>query len=376
MLLGAGALLTGLWGYRKDLRSPKKGERAVALAMLAVAAALIFAKEKAAYQDRVRRQQAFEQELEENGVGRDFLERLIQPEVAEASGGAVIGDTAYIVDDELRFLFAFPYDSAKRRYAAPDTTPFVRCDGTGQVLDTLRPDDLEGVAAHDGDLFVTTSHSTNRRHERPRDRGLFLRLTRRDRGWCATRAPELIEPVLGTLRRRYGATLVQLRDRNRLDSLEIEGLAIDPAGTAYLGLRTPTVDRGSVRHAIVLSAPVDSLMRGADTTTFSAWLLPLNVGKTAYAITSLDWDERTKSLLVLGGSQLGDDYTLPPRLWRWAPTRGRDLQPVQLVDSLPVRLPRGARAKAEVVLAPADHDSLFFFLDAEGYGGQRAIRRP
>lgn len=307
--------------------------------------------------------------------------------VDEASGGAVSGNLAYVVDDDNPSLFVFEYAEAESKYKLLPQDPVKiidarpcsvrldweeKCnDSTPTELTNKLIEDLEGAAIYNNKLYLTTSQSLpngqsestpGARNEEPR-RWLFLEVTPTGQVIRATRKirPAILEAI------KNGNGVVA---SNKLEEVQVEGLVIDKNGFAYLGLRSPLI-RG---HALVLRATVEQLF--SEKPTFDAFLLDLEFRDKQYGITSLDYDPKLDQILVLGNSP-ARTKTLPVVIWAWT-----------VNESIPVQRPLrydgeiftvfdapGTRpAKPEIILFRQEN-RIHLFFDAEGSGLQVSLLR-
>ena len=309
-------------------------------------------------------------------------------DVDEASGGAVVGNEAYIVDDDVPSIFVLKYSEAEGKYQ-PKTLKPERIidarpcnerldwdrdcnDAKPTVLTRKLIEDFEGAATYNNKLYLITSHSipNSQTESSPdaqddeRKRSLFLEVSLKGEVLRATR--KLKPAILDLL--RSGVHKVSLS--NKLEEVQIEGLTIDKHGMAYLGFRSPLVKN----CALVLRASVEQLF--TDKPNFEAFVLNLANGEP-YGITSLDYDPKLDQILVLGNSP-DRENTFTPVVWSW--TVGDDARLVQPTtryngEIFSVFEATGARPlKPEVILQPKEN-RIHLFFDAEGLGGQVALLR-
>lgn len=310
---------------------------------------------------------------------REFFE-LQEPTVDEASGGSFAAGRAFVVDDESRGVFVYApsgsgqpleFRSFLKLKEGHLHKAFVS-EVNGKTVNVEKADDLEGAASFDGKLYVVTSHSRNKKSEEKPERRLFLELEVNGESAIVSRSTDLKPRIHSFLRAQadeIGASL-----SSPIESIEIEGLAIDPVSQrALFGLRKPTLNLGEERYAIVLGIPLRQIF--TETATLELFALRLRSKTGPYGIVSLEYDPESQGILVLGGSTEKEDFSHPANLWRWKLGTKSIFQKPKEVASQFVHLPDKMRAKLEAVVVVSGEDQVVIFVDSDGYGGQRGFDR-
>ncbi|HKR58219.1 MAG TPA: hypothetical protein VJS64_00695, partial [Pyrinomonadaceae bacterium] len=256
---------------------------------------------------------------EENKRLRDENSKLF----CEASGGTMVKDVAYVVDDEKPIVFEFKPEIVDKQSAdfagtQPDEIVYRLSDRItlkkdGIVLTGEEVDDLEAIASFEGKLYLLTSHSNSKKKgaKKPeRQKLLEVSLDPQTRGVVTNSTDNL----RNALEKHVGAALADayVNEDHITEFLHIEGLAIDPQGKAYLGLRAPlTKDE----EAIVFSAKLSDLFSKDKELQFEVFRLNLwyqndndNHNRVHYGIVSLDYDAQSRELLVVGNSPKNSGY--------------------------------------------------------------------
>ncbi|HET9233189.1 MAG TPA: hypothetical protein VFP10_03530 [Candidatus Eisenbacteria bacterium] len=355
------SLLSGLVAAWEKLGAPEPRRRALGLAALLLLAVSLMT------------QAALEVfESQERESVDTFLESQ-EKTVEEASGAAFLKDRLFVVDDEKSELFEYRYDEElgeaefKKKYEilpGPTMRSLIPPETTvGEV------DDLEAVATYKKKLYVVSSHSPDKKNQRNKTRELILEIGAPDSALpgdpvahverAATLAPRVEEEL---------DKLTKLGARMTGEELNIEGLAIDPDGTVYIGLRSPLMEVNDQLYAILLQTDVESVFSGKPINR--AIGLRLEKGNDNYGITSLDFDGET--LLILGNGPGKRDF-FQPKIWQWRPSPGDLDQPPRADWNL--RMPEQFDAKPEALALSRSGEQAFIFVDAPGHGGQRVVSR-
>ena len=296
-------------------------------------------------------------------------------DVDEASGGAFDPERgiAYLVDDDEAKVFIFSASGAGGGYSPQGSFPLI--DLTGEKLKNKTLEDLEAAAYHEGKLYLITSHSNRRSGVEEARRQWFLEvsLEAEQRGQVLRKSSprDAILARLDGPAGRHGEPLSAnyMRDEEQQrEMMNIEGLAIDGEGRAYLGFRNPLVDR---KYAIVLRAGLDELF--GPNPEFEAFLLPLSIKSNNYGISDMAVDTLTGDILILANSSRRFEF-FDPALWRWRPAQMEGFQSARLVKAGLMKAPEHFRAKPEVLLVSNDN-RVTLFADAEAYGGQLSFTR-
>lgn len=299
----------------------------------------------------------------------------------EASAGTIIKDLAYVVDDEKPNIFVFRLDE---EYQLVDK---IELKENGKVLTGDDVDDLEAIASADGKLYLITSHSNTKRGKpnEARQRLLEVSLHADTRGQVTNRADNLGELIWKDLK---GLAAPYQNEDRKNEIMQIEGLAIDEGGNAYIGLRAPLTIEND--HALVLSAKLSDLFSKGKEPQFKVFRLNLwqqnendNHENVPHGIVSLDYDTQTGNMLIVGNSAKNSRYFSPILCqWDFAGEHKNDaiqnpkcnpIPPYEVFGSTP------KTSKIELLLLPreAKSDRVFTFLDTDdkGNGGQLSYTR-
>jgi hypothetical protein len=312
-------------------------------------------------------------------------------EIDEASGGASLGNVAYLVDDEEPSIFVFEYKESESKYynsrlgSIPipivDNRPCNKRDwgkecteGKPTKLNKRMIEDLEGAAVYNGKLYLTTSQSNAQDGTEERQRWLFLEVTLNGEIIRATR--KLRDAIRETFKKGLPITEGRkieesINEDKGLEVMQVEGLAIDENGLAYLGFRNPLVNN----KALILRAHIDQLF--SDNPQFESFVFDLERDGKNYGIVSLEYDFQNKQLLILGNSPFRDK-TFPFVVWKLN-VSSLDSKKVSRPesykgDSFIFDAPGTRPTKPEVLLIPKP-DHLHLFFDAVGTGGQLSFLR-
>lgn len=386
------AVLSTLVGAWDKLTSRVRGMVILAIVLIAIAAIsqIVQLIEKKSQLNVIAEQERI---IEDRNV---FINSNIG-EIDEASGGASQGDVAYLVDDEEPSIFVFGYNQLESKYfnqrlprepmPIVDIRPCIERDWkkpTGEPIECTEDEpkklnkdmieDLEGAAMYNGKLYVTTSHSNSQGGKEQPQRSLFLELNLNGEIIRATR--KLRKAIVDTF--EHGLPITEGRrveesknDDGKVEVMQIEGLAIDENGRAYLGFKNPLVDK----RALILRADIEQLF--SPNPQFESFVLDLVSEGKNYGILSLEYDSQKKQLLILGNSPLRLD-TLPFVVWKLN-VNSLDPKIVARADpyrgeSFILRAPGTRPTKPEVLLIPRP-DRLHLFFDAVGTGGQLSFLR-
>jgi len=372
--------LVGTWDkFAKDKKTKKR--KAVVLGTIVVAIA-VASEAVQLYQKHQKDNEAAQQEKELRDANALLNSNLT--EMDEASGGAMVGNMAYVVDDDDPGIFELEYvpatQSFERKSAESrkikDSRPCARrfkwektCNDTKPtVLTGKMVDDFEGAAAYDNHLYLVTSQANSKKGDEEPQRWLFLEVDLQGNVVNATN--RLRDAILAAF--KAGTREVKPYEaRQVMEVMQVEGLAIDERGNAYFGLRAPLL--GS--NALVFRGSVTDIFKAGegDTPKLDRFELELAKEGKVYGITSMEYDK--DQILILGNSpeRWGK---LQPAVWAWKTKEGDELQHPTLYDGDSFIIPdaEGSRpAKPEVLLLAGDH--IHFFFDAEGTGGQAGYTR-
>lgn len=306
----------------------------------------------------------------------------------EASGGTVIKDLAYVVDDEKPAIFVFRLEEEGYKFIEKielkiKTEP----EGEQKVLTADEVDDLEAIASADGKLYLITSHSNTKKGKpnAARQRLLEVSLEAGKQGEVTRTADNLGALIWRSVE---GLAASYKNEEAKDEIMQIEGFAIDEGGNAYIGLRAPLTKEN--QHALVLSAKLSDLFLKEQEPQFKVFRLNLwqqnendNQKNANYGIVSLDYDAQTGDMLIVGNSPKNFEY-FSPILCQWDFDGERRNDPIQNPKCKPIPPYEVFRStptstKIELLLLPleARSDRVFTFLDTDdkGNGGQLSYTR-
>jgi hypothetical protein len=169
-------------------------------------------------------------------------------------------------------------------------------------------DDLEGSAlGKDGQVFLITSHSTNKKGKRKKKREILTRLVFKDgRISEKTHYSDLFTPMKGVLESE------PVRDTATSQELDIEGLSFDSAkNRLLLGLRSPLA--GGKAIILVLENPY-ALFSDDQPPKFQQKKIYLDIG--GGGIRSITYDSSRK-VYLLANEIPNKKGKLRPALWAW-----------------------------------------------------------
>lgn len=386
IVLAVLAVLSTIAGGWEKLTGRKRKAKLIAIGLIATAAAtqIVLINQKAEELKTIVRQ---EQELADKDV---FLGSTVR-EADEASGGAMQGDTAYIVDDEEPEIFVFKYSAKDAKFdnerlptkpmPLVDKRPCAQrtwggpcSDDTPTRLDREMLQDLEGAAAFRDKLYLTTTFSNSKSGKEDPTRWWFLEVNAK--GEILRTTKTLRDSIRGIfasgLPINEGKKIEEsINEDGKLEVMQVEGLAVDENGMAYFGFRNPLVEN----KALILRGSVDSLF--SETPHLEGFLFNLFNDGESYGIVSLEFDVQNKELLILGNSPLRTK-TLPFVVWKIPVS---ELDPSKVAtpehyrgDTFKLLAPGTRPTKPEVLLLPTP-DRVHLFFDAVGTGGQLSFAR-
>lgn len=307
----------------------------------------------------------------------------------EASGGSRFRSHVLLVDDEGPAILRMEADGdGKLTYIGS----YGIFEGTRQVGKELENgvegvDDLEGLAISADRRFVylTTSHSNNKKGVEQNPRSFVLRGCFRDGRFVLLDRALLRDALKRKIFNRGVAEplYVLTRDDSGLASgprpivMEVEGLAADPKGYLYFGLRAPlsTKKNNALIARIAASAlfpktPPDCRNQQVQTTTVAAEAIhlvemPLRKGRESYGIVSMEYDDDRDELVFVGNSPQSS-AALKPIVCRWNPERRPSSR---LCAFLPeTKEPYWGKQEA-LVLGPSADKATIFIDGDKGLGG-------
>jgi len=280
--------------------------------------------------------------------------------LAEASGGATIGNRLFVIDDEHPEVFEFKYEGGDR-YTLVGKRVLERRGTSGALTELTKHDldDIEGAAAApDGTLYLVTSHANTRTEgESKTRRERIVRVAdERDAGGTLHAVADFLTRDLQHALLEQLQGLASAHREGPVDEgLHIEGMALDSQLRLYLGLRAPVTLQG---HAIVLRTALEQL--GSGTPQWEVLQLRVsNPTDRRQGIISMEYDTVTKAmLLVTAGTSRHDNA--PAQLWWW------DVEGTSPQLCGEVRAPEGhGRYRPEALFAPTlgREQPIAFFID-------------
>lgn len=332
--------------------------------------------------------------------------------LGEASGGSMMGDKAYVVNDETTGVFVSQLDPTDGYFKNFTFLPLVSCPDAsvpncnpGQQMTKEEIDDLEGVAidprglGSDGrlveggegtqhrHLYLVASHSNNKNGTPKKEREVLVRVgmtTEKNGAFQVTGIVNLrpaIESLLfGKSDDSVGSRGAEAYSYDRANDntskietiksgIEIEGLAVDADGTLYLGLRAPQCRNGG---AIIVTASADALFahmpfyEKATPESFNHYCVGAEFDHKEHGIVSMEYDADSREIAILTGSPAPYEV-LAPRVCRWS--RAQPLQLKGCTELPPLR--EQEFGKQEVLLLPRGTQRVTTMLDSDkGLGGQ------
>jgi hypothetical protein len=196
--------------------------------------------------------------------------------------------------------------------------------------DGLKIDDLEAIAARPNgpdSLYLITSHSNSKSGMAKPERQELVEISLQpEKEGTVIKFQRNLRDAIGETFRNFhnddlAVRALQLKDDKLVRGkdkdkdkgiIQIEGLAIDREDYAYLGFRSPVVERGRDKYALVLRAKLLDLFSGRP--KFETFLLDLGKDKS-YGISSLDYDAQTNSFLIIGNDS--EQMINEPILFQW-----------------------------------------------------------
>ncbi|MFW2368557.1 MAG: DUF3616 domain-containing protein [Desulforhopalus sp.] len=169
-------------------------------------------------------------------------------------------------------------------------------------------DDLEGSAlGKGGEVYLITSHSTNKKGKRKKKREVLSRLTFKDGKISDNTAYyNLLAPMRKVLE---GESKI---DAARLKQIEIEGLCFDNLQEKLLvGLRSPLA--GNMAVILVLENPYTIFSKGQDPKFHEK---PIYLNIKGGGIRSMTYDPERKAYLLVNEIPNKKDK-LRPAVWSW-----------------------------------------------------------
>ena len=362
-------------------------KRLITTTLIGLATALMVWQIFLIYREDVKKREAVEK-IKESEKKIEDLKQIIKVSNSklfnEASGGTVVGDMAYVVDDENPSIFELRLQEGA--YGLIDN---IKLKENGRELTKDDVDDLEAIASSpleaiasspDGKLYLylVTSHSNTRRGNVPaRQRLLKVSLAPENRGEVVSSANNLRELMLKKLTDERIAEPYRNKEERTDELMQIEGFTIDEEGNAYFGLRAPLTRDD---HALVLRAKLSELFVPEPKPEFAVVPLDIWFDSKHYGISSLDYDARNKRMLVVGTSPNNSDYSFCPVLCKWDFKGPKyPIQPV--TDCRPINYPGKCNIpyapRTELLLLPPGSEQVFILLDTDkkGDGGLLSFKR-
>jgi hypothetical protein len=307
----------------------------------------------------------------------------------EASGGATLGEDVILVDDEVPAILKLEVDGdGEIRYSG-----HLSIIADGRTLDRRDVDDLEGLASEPNGRFIyaTTSHSRTKSGVPKAARSMVLRGCLRDGKFIVLDQVSLANAFRAAIIESGIASPFSVYERDATGSsgglieigMEVEGLAANGDGYLYFGFRAPLTAKGN--NALMARVPASRLfpdaspecrerpipsttIRGGDIELIQ---IPLRKGGHEYGIVSLEFDEATGDLVLIGNSP-APFSSLRPIVCRWDPSKQpKDRQ----CDVLPeTDEPYWGKQEA-LVLGPRVESATIFIDGDKGLGGRVTYRR-
>jgi hypothetical protein len=264
----------------------------------------------------------FEAARKIRGTSR-YVAPMINGSFSEASGATYIGkpgDREYVlaVDDEQSALFVLRFDAKERDY--PNVARHA-IDVGGEPID-----DLEDLASYEGKAYAITSHSKqDGGGDGSRERLIRIEFPNGFAAQPSVTASQRLGDGLVAVLKRLNADGWRTK-RGKLEVMNIEGLAIDAGGLAYVGFRSPLIDD---QYALLLQAPVASLFDAPGPIDWKVARLDLSyseedevdlaryrrhVSTVYHGIVSLAYDGHSDRILVLSNAQYKEAW-YKPVLW-------------------------------------------------------------
>jgi hypothetical protein len=255
-------------------------------------------------------------------------------------------------------------------------------------------DDLEAAAtSSDGKIYLITSHSDTRRGAVPaRQRLLEVSITAGQEGELkgkitrSTNSSNALRKIILEKIANNGLP-DPYRERKEIKEgkevqvneviAQIEGLAIDEQGYAYLGFSAPLTKEG---YALVLQAKLSDLF--SDNIQFKAFQLNVWHNNKNHGISSLDYDIKTKRMIIIGNAP-GSSNFLDHILCQWDFAGDYKEESIQITTCFPiphskVSASTPSTSKIELLLIPpaSVSNKVFMFLDTDGKGDGGQISFP
>jgi hypothetical protein len=308
-----------------------------------------------------------------------------ETKIDEASGATSLNSRFFIVDDDGQNLYEYR-EAPKDRVRGLSFHAFYRIHTTSRTqLKNIKPEevnyvnDLEAAATNNNKLYLVTSQSQSST-DRVRRSGRELLLEVEPPSSKKQEYANVLRAV--RLRRqnddKIQKALKQIEDKlngsleQSVNDPNLEGLAIDKKGNFYLGFRNPILMIGSESYAIILKTTRENIF--ANSLQFEGIALKLNSSDPDenYGIVSLEYDNKTDTLLVLGNAPQKNKF-LPPKLWHWHPN-DELIQEATQVQDWSLKIPEYFRknespAKPEAIVVPMGSKYGFVFTDSERHGG-------
>jgi hypothetical protein len=197
----------------------------------------------------------------------------------------------------------------------PGEVFWMRVDGDGNQIGPIKAvrlgvniEDPEGITTDGSQFYVVSSQSRSKRGE---PSGIV-----RFKFDPATQSAEAVETI-SYLKRFLLDNVIELRDmdkRNARESINIEGLAWDPAqGQLLLGLRSPVKDDHALLVPLKLRDPQGRFSsENLEAKETAAMMLSLG----GHGIRSIEYDNQSKLFRIIAGATESQEKT-DFKLWEW-----------------------------------------------------------
>jgi hypothetical protein len=290
----------------------------------------------------------------------------VQVSLFEFSGAAVVPGGILLADDELVGSVYFAPETAfddlfltqvKIERKRKDAAPFSKDSKLIPVQD------FEGLASHDGLVYLLGSHQAHRSHDRRSDREFLIQAKWDDDELDFEKTYDGLLLHIANVLTSNGLS-VSLTDTTVTPIINLEGLAVND-GRFWLGIREPLIDG----NAILLEANIESLR--TDNPQFVLFQLSLS----GAGIRGLHWDVDNQRLLLLsGGKDDGGDIDLDiiPGIWQVKP----GTTTATLIHSFTeeqLGAPAGERRAKPEALSILSDGRIAVYMDGEGNPGNRVL---
>lgn len=305
----------------------------------------------------------------------------------EASGGTVLGDQAYVVDDEEPDVFVF--EMAEQGLKLKETIRLTNLEALARAFpceieskksptktDCLSKNpeakdlvtDFEGAASSGDYLYLSTSMGLTKNLKVDSRRHWFLEVEAMGRSRGRINRAAALSGAIREFLTQSGVP--------NIEQLQVEGLAVLPrepgkGARAFLGLRAPVAADGT---AIVIESDIESILSKSPAFRLHRLKLTFETerGFENHSIVSMEADESQKRILLLSNLPAGNENSVP-LIWSWVPgeVSEPELSVVRGPSAVPFKLSQNKGRRLEVLMP--FRDRVHLLLDADGWGGQKSI---